>query len=194
MCGCPVQGVGWLCTLCGTLHGNICPGCSQEVAQEEGRQCQGCGRLFHIGTCAGGAPDHCILCWQIWFGEPVICGQCGAEACQLKFDESWALVCQASNASVESVLPRALQGRRNSRGNFQFGMANPTAMQHVRVPAWRPGSMALPAGCTKKIIRLFKLDGLNRILQSSQGSFEACLLYTSPSPRDSGKSRMPSSA
>ena len=146
--------------------------------------------MFHIEVCAGGAPDHCILCWQIWFGEPVICGECGTEApgpdaqvpffsdprrktCQLKFDESWALVCQASNASVESVLPRALQGRRNSRGNFQFGMANPTAMQHVRVPAWRPGSMPLPAGCTKKIIRLFKLDGLNRILQSSQGSFEA---------------------
>ena len=43
VCGCSVQGVGWLCTLCGTLHGNICPGCSHEVAQEEGRQCQGCG-------------------------------------------------------------------------------------------------------------------------------------------------------
>ena len=30
--------------------------------------------------------------------------------------------------------------------------------------------------------------------ESGDGEFEACLLYTSPSPRDRQKSRMPSSA
>ena len=173
MCGCHVEGWGWLCTLCGTLHSSICPGCSFEVLLSEGRQCQGCGRAFHEQTCAGGASDHCILCWQIWFGEPVMCGGCDAAACQLRVDESWAIVCQATNASVESVLPRALQGRRNSQGKFQLGMANPAVMRHIRVPGWEPSRATLPLGCTKKIVRLLKLDGLNRVVQGSQGSFEA---------------------
>ena len=34
----------------------------------------------------------------------------------------------------------------------------------------------------------------NRVLSGIQGIFKTCLLYTSPSPRDRQKSRMPSSA
>ena len=33
-----------------------------------------------------------------------------------------------------------------------------------------------------------------KVLRPYMGGLEACLLYTSPSPRDLGKSRMPSSA
>ena len=44
----------------------------------------------------------------------------------------------------------------------------------------------------RRLQMLQKLDTLNRLL-TSQAS-ETCLLYTSPSPRDRQKSRMPSSA
>ena len=36
--------------------------------------------------------------------------------------------------------------------------------------------------------------GLQEVRRGGQGSFVACLLYTSPSPRDGATSRMPSSA
>ena len=38
------------------------------------------------------------------------------------------------------------------------------------------------------------MDQLNDAIARSQARAEACLLYTSPSPRDRQKSRMPSSA
>ena len=38
------------------------------------------------------------------------------------------------------------------------------------------------------------LDGANHGLWSAKALVEACLLYTSPSPRDLSTSRMPSSA
>ena len=41
----------------------------------------------------------------------------------------------------------------------------------------------------------FPWNGLNRIFSiDAEGIYEACLLYTSPSPRDRTRSRMPSSA
>ena len=50
---------------------------------------------------------------------------------------------------------------------------------------------------TKKYIQLLRINGgKNRIAYYSKlnNNNFSCLLYTSPSPRDSGKSRMPSSA
>ena len=38
------------------------------------------------------------------------------------------------------------------------------------------------------------LDGVKRITSTSREGFGSCLLYTSPSPRDRTRSRMPSSA
>ena len=47
----------------------------------------------------------------------------------------------------------------------------------------------------KKIIQAFNY-GLNKSIKNFDliGKFDACLLYTSPSPRDMRRSRMPSSA
>ena len=37
-------------------------------------------------------------------------------------------------------------------------------------------------------------EGQNRIQEGARAAYEICLLYTSPSPRDRTRSRMPSSA
>ena len=55
-------------------------------------------------------------------------------------------------------------------------------------------SPAIPlAACFIALGALLKDAGLN-IHQSAASSFFTCLLYTSPSPRDRTRSRMPSSA
>ena len=67
-------------------------------------------------------------------------------------------------------------------------------------PAWAPGARGTTSGG-----RLRGLDGLRALaitgvvfyhgdLSWLPGGYLGCLLYTSPSPRDRQKSRMPSSA
>ena len=46
----------------------------------------------------------------------------------------------------------------------------------------------------KNIIKLFKDGEMIILVDDEDRENEGCLLYTSPSPRDSRKSRMPSSA
>ena len=52
---------------------------------------------------------------------------------------------------------------------------------------------AVPPG-SARITKMVSIDGNQSGLPSNFGYSSACLLYTSPSPRDIGESRMPSSA
>ena len=65
-------------------------------------------------------------------------------------------------------------------------------MKYVRIPSARVGALIGPGGKTKK--KLEELSGCEISIDSDDGLVEICLLYTSPSPRDRQKSRMPSSA
>ena len=64
-----------------------------------------------------------------------------------------------------------------------------------------PGGLSFPRGFTGQACRIAKLSGeqvqiddQRRTLPPVNVQFTGCLLYTSPSPRDRQKSRMPSSA
>ena len=46
----------------------------------------------------------------------------------------------------------------------------------------------------KKAVKLTKTDMDDKLLAQVETAIKACLLYTSPSPRDMRRSRMPSSA
>ena len=47
---------------------------------------------------------------------------------------------------------------------------------------------------TKLLLALYQVDGITQLTKDNEYKQYLCLLYTSPSPRDRQKSRMPSSA
>ena len=67
-----------------------------------------------------------------------------------------------------------------------FGFAITTEVQNVRMAVLDPSDDVL----TRRIIE--QLDASEYFTLSAR--FQTCLLYTSPSPRDTERSRMPSSA
>ena len=58
------------------------------------------------------------------------------------------------------------------------------------------GEIELASGETRrcKVLEINGTDALVQLFESSTGINLSCLLYTSPSPRDMRRSRMPSSA
>ena len=63
---------------------------------------------------------------------------------------------------------------------------------------WSSAYQNVEKELTKELLKISKgnnIENLNgTLLRNGPGILESCLLYTSPSPRDSRKSRMPSSA
>ena len=79
--------------------------------------------------------------------------------------------------------------QNNWRNENQFTVNAPQAgLYPVRILYWQTGS-----GCS---LDFYTVDGASgaRVLVNDPSNSDACLLYTSPSPRDRQKSRMPSSA
>ena len=81
------------------------------------------------------------------------------------------------SAVQKGIPPQHIHG-----GTLEFGRPLEEQLQQI--------GKALPAGQTVKILPLFLLAGMHMMSDIPQ----ACLLYTSPSPRDLSTSRMPSSA
>ena len=62
----------------------------------------------------------------------------------------------------------------------------------LKIPTWRP-DIIQPIDIVEEIVRIKGYSNI-RTLEPDKTRFKACLLYTSPSPRDLSTSRMPSSA
>ena len=72
-------------------------------------------------------------------------------------------------------------------------LAATSRIRHVLIAAITAGDIA--PGARLKEIDLGQQLGVSRTpLREAMSALKACLLYTSPSPRDRQKSRMPSSA
>ena len=73
-----------------------------------------------------------------------------------------------------------------------FAILRPTPPHSVTMATGPDGSFNAELG--KRYREIFARDGIDLRLTPTAGAVESCLLYTSPSPRDRQKSRMPSSA
>ena len=82
----------------------------------------------------------------------------------------------------------------NNDGTVAWQRTSPTTVQHDMAPLLRIGSGTGACGAWPELLLVGWADGRFEALHPSNGSVVCCLLYTSPSPRDRQKSRMPSSA
>ena len=71
---------------------------------------------------------------------------------------------------------------------------NPTVEVEVTTAYGAVGRAAVPSGASTGKYEAVELRDKNKKLYLGKGVTKACLLYTSPSPRDQRGSRMPSSA
>ena len=71
---------------------------------------------------------------------------------------------------------------------------NPTLEADVILEGGVMGSAMVPSGASTGIHEALELRDGDAKRYGGKGVLKACLLYTSPSPRDRQKSRMPSSA
>ena len=71
---------------------------------------------------------------------------------------------------------------------------NPTVEVEVYLEDGTMGRAAVPSGASTGIYEACELRDGDKGRYNGKGVEKACLLYTSPSPRDRTRSRMPSSA
>ena len=106
---------------------------------------------------------------------------------------------QATNRPADQVLNEA----RASYAPSEAGLFVPVTLGHGDRAPWSQITHVRLTGCdadtTEAIVNLELMrrhaDGdCVAVIADFQDEFKGCLLYTSPSPRDRQKSRMPSSA
>ena len=98
---------------------------------------------------------------------------------------------EAHEASLRQAEAQALEARPDAELLAEAGLKEPEALVSAEeIRAFL--KHALPDRLKRRALR--RLWGLNPVLANVDGLVDYCLLYTSPSPRDRQKSRMPSSA
>ena len=101
-------------------------------------------------------------------------------------------------AKVQSALLEAMQEKQVTIGDTTFKLQAPFLVMATQNPVEQEGTYPLPEAqvdrfMIKAVIDYPKLDEERHIVRNNLLS-NICLLYTSPSPRDRTRSRMPSSA
>ena len=100
-------------------------------------------------------------------------------------------------AQLDDLLPAALEGRIVRTVGMTAAAAGFPAPVGALVEIQRHGAGPLEAeviGFRDELTLLFPYDEMAGIRQGDRVRLKRCLLYTSPSPRDRTRSRMPSSA
>ena len=93
-----------------------------------------------------------------------------------------------SSASEYKFLPAQLNWKGNSNGSVKL------FQNRLKLFVWEPGVFVFPAIKAEVQLATGTYDVFSNEMMFKIGVADGCLLYTSPSPRDRKKSRMPSSA
>ena len=93
----------------------------------------------------------------------------------------------------QTLYKKCLELAAHKSSNFYLGLVSFIESSFFPIP---PDVMIIPMVIAKKkeYLKIFLIASIFSVLGGIFGYLIGCLLYTSPSPRDRQKSRMPSSA